>query len=107
MAETFNIYCDESSHLENDHQKVMVLGAVWCPLAHVKDLSRASRLVFEYEEGTGKVRTYLWGHTFDYVVVLEKISRREKAAYMLITAFHVDGDSSRRRLRKKYEKRCL
>ncbi len=27
---TYNIYCDESCHLENDHQKVMVLGAVWC-----------------------------------------------------------------------------
>jgi len=27
----YNIYCDESCHLEHDHQKVMVLGAVWCP----------------------------------------------------------------------------
>lgn len=33
---TFNVYCDESCHLENDHQQVMVLGAIWCP----KDLSR-------------------------------------------------------------------
>ncbi len=28
---TFNIYCDESCHLENDHQKVMILGALTCP----------------------------------------------------------------------------
>jgi hypothetical protein len=28
----YNIYCDESCHLENDHQKVMVLGATWCSL---------------------------------------------------------------------------
>ena len=27
----YNIYCDESCHLENDNSKVMVLGAVWCP----------------------------------------------------------------------------
>ncbi len=27
----FNIYCDESCHLENDHQQVMILGAIWCP----------------------------------------------------------------------------
>jgi hypothetical protein len=27
----YNIYCDESCHLENDGQKAMVLGAVWCP----------------------------------------------------------------------------
>jgi len=31
MTELFNIYCDESCHLENDHQKAMVLGGVWCP----------------------------------------------------------------------------
>jgi len=28
---SFNIYCDESGHLEHDRQEVMVLGAVWCP----------------------------------------------------------------------------
>lgn len=27
----YNIYCDESCHLENDRQKAMVLGAVSCP----------------------------------------------------------------------------
>ena len=32
MNKKFNIYCDESCHLENDKIKVMVLGAVWCPL---------------------------------------------------------------------------
>jgi hypothetical protein len=28
--ETFNIYCDESCHLEHDQHNIMVLGAVWC-----------------------------------------------------------------------------
>jgi len=28
MGDTFDVYCDESCHLENDHQKVMVLGAL-------------------------------------------------------------------------------
>ncbi|EEW5233460.1 DUF3800 domain-containing protein, partial [Escherichia coli] len=28
---TFNVFCDESCHLLNDHNKVMVLGALWCP----------------------------------------------------------------------------
>jgi len=31
MSEIYNIYCDESCHLENDKMPVMVLGAVWCP----------------------------------------------------------------------------
>src|ERR1019366_7180737 len=26
----FDVYCDESCHLENDGQRAMVLGAVWC-----------------------------------------------------------------------------
>lgn len=39
MGEIFNIYCDESCHLEHDNQKVMVLGAVWCPLDKVHEIS--------------------------------------------------------------------
>jgi len=31
MSSLINIYCDESCHLENDHQKAMVLGAIWSP----------------------------------------------------------------------------
>ncbi len=31
MNHIYNIYCDESCHLEHDEQKAMVLGAVWCP----------------------------------------------------------------------------
>lgn len=26
MNQIYNIYCDESCHLENDHQTIMVLG---------------------------------------------------------------------------------
>ena len=39
MSTMYNIYCDESCHLENDHQPVMVLGAVWCPLEKTRDMS--------------------------------------------------------------------
>ena len=31
MSTIYNLYCDESCHLENDNQTAMVLGAVWCP----------------------------------------------------------------------------
>lgn len=43
MSQVFNIYCDESCHLENDHQGVMVLGAVWCPLAQSHEISERIR----------------------------------------------------------------
>jgi hypothetical protein len=62
MPEIINIYCDESCHLENDHQKVMVLGAVWSPLSKVAELAEASReikqkfgLAHDFELKWGKV----------------------------------------------------
>jgi hypothetical protein len=39
MSQTYNVYCDESCHLENSNQKVMTLGAVWCPIEKVKEIS--------------------------------------------------------------------
>jgi len=39
MSQVFNVYCDESCHLENDHQQVMVLGAVWCPIEKSHDIA--------------------------------------------------------------------
>jgi hypothetical protein len=39
MSLTFNIYSDESCHLEHDRQPVMVLGAVWCPLEKTREIS--------------------------------------------------------------------
>ncbi|MCB1678520.1 MAG: DUF3800 domain-containing protein [Halioglobus sp.] len=39
MSEIFNVYCDESCHLENDHQKAMVLGAIWCPLDKSREVA--------------------------------------------------------------------
>jgi len=43
MSQLYNIYCDESCHMENDHFKVMVLGAVWCPIDKVKEISARIR----------------------------------------------------------------
>jgi len=39
MSLIYNIYCDESGHLEHDHQPVMVLGAVWCPMEKTREIS--------------------------------------------------------------------
>jgi len=39
MTTTYNLYCDESCHLEHDRQPVMVLGAVWCPLKKAREIS--------------------------------------------------------------------
>jgi len=39
MTEIYNVYCDESCHLEHDRQKAMVLGAVWCPLEKTREIA--------------------------------------------------------------------
>jgi hypothetical protein len=36
LSAIYNVYCDESCHLQHDSQPIMVLGAVWCPLEHVR-----------------------------------------------------------------------
>jgi hypothetical protein len=40
MSQVFNIYADESCHLENDRQGAMVLGAVWCPRTRARTIAR-------------------------------------------------------------------
>jgi hypothetical protein len=39
MTQVFNVYCDESCHLERDCQTAMVLGAVWCPLERTREIA--------------------------------------------------------------------
>jgi len=43
MRTEFNIYCDESCHLQNDESKVMVLGAVWCLKAEKQEVFKRLR----------------------------------------------------------------
>ncbi|MDR3476607.1 MAG: DUF3800 domain-containing protein [Gammaproteobacteria bacterium] len=38
--EMYNVYCDESCHLENDRQPIMALGAIWCPKEELPRLSQ-------------------------------------------------------------------
>lgn len=39
MNKFYNIYCDESCHLENDGKQYMVLGAVWCPVDKAREIA--------------------------------------------------------------------
>jgi len=45
MTRIYNVYCDESCHLENDHQPAMVLGAVWCSLEKAGEISKSLRKI--------------------------------------------------------------
>ena len=41
----YNIYCDESCHLPNDHQPIMVLGAIWCPKDKAREIAENIRRI--------------------------------------------------------------
>jgi hypothetical protein len=45
MNSTYNIYCDESCHLESDQHNVMVLGAIWCPLQATRQIAKDIRQI--------------------------------------------------------------
>ena len=61
--------------------------------------------VWDYEEGRGRVRTYVWLRDHDYLVVLEKRQKRIGLVAFLVTAFHIDGPGKRADLERKMAKR--
>ena len=56
---TYNVYCDESAHLPNNHQPVMVLGAIWCPLDETRRVSDAIKVIKE-KHGLGRDFEMKW-----------------------------------------------
>jgi len=81
MTQTFNVYCDESCHLENDHQPIMVLGAVWCPLEKVREIAVRLREI--------KAR-YGFPPTFE--VKWKKVSHGRLDFYMSLMDFFFKDD---------------
>lgn len=55
-----NVYCDESCHLENDHQPVMVLGAIWCPKEQAQRLGAELRDIKARHRARGELK---WSKT--------------------------------------------
>ncbi len=81
MTQIFNIYCDESCHLEHDHQKVMVLGGVWCPLEKVREISVRLREIKQRH-----------GMKPEFEAKWTKISPAKKALYLDLVDYFFDDD---------------
>lgn len=58
-----------------------------------------------FEEG--EIRTYIWLENYDYVIVFAKRLHRIGEVRFLKTAYHVDGNSTRKKLREKFAKRLI
>ena len=81
MSQVFNIYCDESCHLENDKQPVMVLGAVWCPTERSKEISRDLREI-KTKHGLG----------IDFEIKWSKVSAAKTALYLDFINYFFDNE---------------
>ena len=82
MAEIYNVYCDESSHLQRDHIPVMVLGCVWCKKDKTSEISQRVREI-KTQHGLSKTFEVKW----------TKISQAKVGFYIdLVDYFFDDND---------------
>jgi len=56
MSEIYNVYCDESCHLENDRQGVMLFGGIWCPANDRVRLSSELRDIKNRHKASGELK---------------------------------------------------
>lgn len=76
----------------------------WCA-AILRNANDPAVMFWRYREGSGSIRTYAWLEEGDYVVVLERKPMKIGPVAFMITAYHIDGASRRRNLRRRYEQR--
>jgi hypothetical protein len=81
MSQIFNLYCDESCHLEHDQQKVMVLGALWCPADKAREVAE-------------RVREQKLKHKLsaDFEIKWTKVSPGKLAFYQDVIDYFFDDD---------------
>jgi hypothetical protein len=73
----------------------------WCRPCIENCINEYERLrVWENKE-KGRTQVYIWLEDLDYVIILQNKIKY----YFLITAYHVEGDRTRKQLRDKYDRR--
>jgi len=60
---------------------------------------------WDYEENPREIRTYIWLENHDYVFIVRKCKTPSSPKAFIVTAFHIDGNSTRRRLMQKWHNR--
>lgn len=80
MTNEINMYCDESCHIENDHQKTMVLGSVWASAEHTK-LASARIKEIKTKHGIDSTQEVKW----------TKISPKNAQMYLDLVDYFFDN----------------
>ncbi len=65
-----------------------------CPDSSIKN--------WDYEEGDGKIKTYVWLEDLDFVVIMKRYNDEQRR---LVTSFHLDYSNAKRKMKRKYENR--
>lgn len=87
-----------------DHDKAARLS--WVVPMIVRGSRSGDLTVFDYREGNGRIRRYLWHRDRKYVVVLQRVgSEPNTTAYRLVTAFYQDFNRHVQNLQRKFENR--
>lgn len=84
MPQIVNVYCDESCHLQNDAQRVMVLGAVSC------DVDKSREIAVRIREIGRK-----HGMSPDFEIKWAKVSSSKLQYYMDVLDYFFDDDDLR------------
>ncbi len=90
MAETFNIYCDESCHLLNDQSRVMVLGCIWSLADRVHEISERLRDI-KRDAGLLK-RKRDGGDVSPFELKWSKVSPAKIDYYLRVVDYFFDDD---------------
>lgn len=81
MSDIFNVYCDESCHLPNDGEPLMVLGMIYCPLEKTKEISVRLREIKKRH-----------GLSADFEMKWTKVSPAKTQFYLDIIDYFFDDD---------------
>ncbi len=82
MSPVYNVYCDESCHLEHDRQPVMILGAVWCPLETAREISVNVRDIKKAH-----------GLSPSFEIKWTKVSQAKEAFYLDLVDYFFNNDA--------------
>jgi hypothetical protein len=78
---TYNVYCDESGHLQHDNLDAMVLGAVWCPLSRTPEVAERLRDIKKKH-----------GLPAEFEIKWDKVSVGKQVFYQDIMDYFFDSD---------------
>lgn len=81
MAESYNIYLDESCHLQHDQIKTMTVGAVWCPQEKTREISVRIRDIKRHHKLTNQ-----------FEIKWTKVSPAKLEFYLAIVDYFLDDD---------------